>query len=753
MASASSSYVENYPDKVLRCLSKEFGRLKGVVYLDHTAATLYAETQIKWVHDDLLRNIYGNPHSLSSSSKLAHDAIELVRYRILNHFHNPDEYSVVFTSGATAALKLVVESFDWKGSNNMTNLGGEGTAKAAPEDKITNPESEVLKESKSAGNFVYFNESHTSVIGMREVAEFNGASSKSISNSELQKCFSSTSCDPVTSVSSNSLFVYPAQCNFSGVKYPLEWTELTKTGALNCLFPGKPTNWFCFLDAATYVSTNDLNLSEVKPDFVCISFYKIFGYPTGLGALLVKKSSGHVLRKRYFGGGSVLLTMSSKKFHVDKPGLERFEDGTIPFLSILSLHYGFEMLTKLVGSMSNVTIHTFNLAKYFYESLISMRHSNGKPVAKIYCDTKYDNMLTQGNIVNFNILRANGNYVGYGVVLQMANLNKIHLRTGCFCNSGACQRHLGLCDEDILKNFEAGHICGDTMDLINGKPTGSVRISFGYMSTKEDADALLNMIKEHFLENRVEFKHFKEEEVSLDSTKGYKNKLREENSWTESNTNCTKHELSNLEKKIPENLTINKVSLSHIFLYPVKSCGAFQVERWPVGVNGLLYDRQWMIVTSNGVCVTQKIAPSICMIQPKIDLEGELLLLNYPGMQQIALPLHIDNIASIPDSSLCISKVCGKKVQVVDCGDNVAEWLTSAIQIPSLGKLRLQAQNCDSAEFATRKLKNSNLGQTRSLSNQAQFLLINYASVQWLMGKIDQGIEDSLCTEVTQSVH
>ena len=44
--------------------------------------------------------------------------------------------------------------------------------------------------------------------------------------------------------------------------------------------------------------------------------------------------------------------------------------------------------------------------------------------------------------------------------------------------------------------YEAGHVCGDMVDLINGKPTGSVRISFGYMSCQADVDILLQLIRE-----------------------------------------------------------------------------------------------------------------------------------------------------------------------------------------------------------------------------------------------------------------
>ena len=50
------------------------------------------------------------------------------------------------------------------------------------------------------------------------------------------------------------------------------------------------TGWDVLLDAAAFVPTNRLDLSRVHPDFVDISFYKIFGYPTGIGCLLARKA-------------------------------------------------------------------------------------------------------------------------------------------------------------------------------------------------------------------------------------------------------------------------------------------------------------------------------------------------------------------------------------------------------------------------------------------------------------------------------
>lgn len=79
-----------------------------------------------------------------------------------------------------------------------------------------------------------------------------------------------------------SLFVYPAQSNYSGQKYPLQWIHKVHQGQMS-FQRSAPGQWFVLLDAASYVCTSHLDLDLYKPDFVTISFYKMFGFPTGIG--------------------------------------------------------------------------------------------------------------------------------------------------------------------------------------------------------------------------------------------------------------------------------------------------------------------------------------------------------------------------------------------------------------------------------------------------------------------------------------
>jgi selenocysteine lyase/cysteine desulfurase len=49
--------------------------------------------------------------------------------------------------------------------------------------------------------------------------------------------------------------------------------------------------WLVLVDAAALAANTPIDLTKYPADFVVTSFYKIFGYPTGIGALLVRNGS------------------------------------------------------------------------------------------------------------------------------------------------------------------------------------------------------------------------------------------------------------------------------------------------------------------------------------------------------------------------------------------------------------------------------------------------------------------------------
>lgn len=178
------------------------------------------------------------------------------------------------------------------------------------------------------------------------------------------------------------------------------------------------------------------------PDFACLSLYKIFGFPD-LGALVVRKASGHILTlRKYFGGGTVtMISTLSDPWHKSK-GLQApryhihdgLEDGTLPFHSILALGEAIDVHKRLYGSMTTVSKHTSYLLARLYRGLLELRHPNGSSACRIYNENRgsaaFEDPRTQGPVIAFNVVKADGQHVPYAEVEKSANAAGIYIRSG-----------------------------------------------------------------------------------------------------------------------------------------------------------------------------------------------------------------------------------------------------------------------------------------------------------------------------------
>ncbi|KFQ28631.1 Molybdenum cofactor sulfurase, partial [Mesitornis unicolor] len=659
--------------------------------------------------------------------------------RILQHFHTTaEDYTIIFTSGCTAALKLVAEAFPWV---------PEGTK-------------------QPSSRFCYLTDSHTSVVGMRGITASMNVLSVPIKPKEILLSEKNRLPAEEQNCTTPHLFSYPAQSNFSGTKYPLSWIQDIKSGKLCPIkIPGK---WFVLLDAASYVSSSPLDLGVHQADFIPVSFYKIFGFPTGLGALLVNNRIAPLLRKTYFGGGTAAAYLAGEDFYFPRKSIaERFEDGTVSFLDIIALKHGFDVLEKLTGGMEKIKQHTFALARYTYTVLSTLKYSNGAPVVRIYSDTDFSNPDVQGPVINFNVLDENGEVIGFSQVDKMASLYNIHVRTGCFCNTGACQLHLGISNEDIQRNLQAGHVCGDDIDLIDGRPTGSVRISFGYMSSFEDAQTFLKFIittRLSKLDTEISFQSSDTKlttEAVPDDHPSFNyadklspvphisdSKLRNNSSVTKTTVNWQppEAEAESIRAAVSETAVPTcrrggkPITVTNIYLYPIKSCSAFEVTEWPVGNQGLLYDRNWMVVNQNGVCMTQKQEPRLCLVNPSVDLKQNVMVIQAEGMDPISVSLE-ENTGK--EAVISESKVCSHRVKTYDCGEEIAGWFSLFLGRPC----RLIRQSSDMKNRSHQKNAKGLASATSislSLVNEAQYLLINVASILQLKEHISARLEEPL---------
>ncbi|KYQ92443.1 molybdenum cofactor sulfurase [Tieghemostelium lacteum] len=593
-------------------IRKQFPKLDDIVYLDHTSSTLYSSKQMENIQNELNSRIYCNPHSQNPLGIHTRDQIEYIREMILSLFNAPyREYSVVFTSGCTDSLKKVGEYFPW---------------------------------TPTQSTFYYAVESHNSLLGIREYACENQCQFKAIPNLYFKASSNQFTeiCD-IISESSNTedqsynLFAFPAQCNYNGSKYPLELIKRLKS---------KFKNLKILLDVAALVGTSPLDLTEYRPDFVALSFYKMFGYPTGLGALIIKNDCIGLLKKSYFGGGTVNASLAQERFHVprDNP-IQNLEDGTQSFLNIVSLKWGLEILKDL--TMPSIQSHTFSLIRYLYRELSDLCHSNGAPLCQIYTDNHYQSSQGQGATLNLNLLKSDGMIIGFNEVEKIASLNGIFFRTGCFCNPGACHGYLELTKQDVLQQLQDGHVCWDDKDIIDGKPTGSIRLSLGYMSDFSDCWRLVEFLKCHFINDQKNQLLMETKEVMERSTDG--------------------------------EMDSDEITLDEVYVYPVKSCGGFRVtSQWEIVESGLKYDREWTIIDTSGNYLNQKKLPILAQISTVLSVETNQLILSVSEMEPLVIPLDYYPISNSDKIQVCGDKVDGLLYGISDCkviGADCSQWL------------------------------------------------------------------------------
>ena len=425
----------------------EYGRLdrQGQVYLDYTGGGLYAASQLRDHLALLEAGVFGNPHSKNLTSMAMTALVEQARAAVLRYFNaSPEEYTVIFTPNATGALKLVGEAYPFE-----------------PGDK-----------------YLLTFDNHNSVNGLREFARAKGATVTylPIVPPEMRvEADTLAAALQTAGPGRHNLFAYPAQSNFTGVLHPLEW--IAQAQALG---------WQVLLDAAAFAPTNRLDLGAWHPDFVVLSFYKLFGYPTGLGCLLARTSGLSALRRPWFGGGTLTFSSVLGDGHYLTPGSAGFEDGTVNYLGLPAVEIGLRHMEAVGIDLIHTRVTC--LAGWLIDQLLALRHGNGRPLIHLYGPA---HTRQRGATIQVNFVDPAGALWECTVIEQLANAQRISLRAGCHCNPGAREVALGLSQAELAALFQdqAQLTFEQFLQRIAGQTTGALRASLGLATTFADVYA------------------------------------------------------------------------------------------------------------------------------------------------------------------------------------------------------------------------------------------------------------------------
>ncbi|KAM5537953.1 hypothetical protein V8D89_008429 [Ganoderma adspersum] len=465
---AYKAFLKEYPQYqltwILDALRRtDFARLdrSGEAYVDYMGGSLYPESLIQVHANFLQRSILGNTHSVSNSSRLSAACADEARRAVLAFFRAPPGYTVVFTANASGALKLVGEAFPFAAGSTYV-LGADSH----------NSVHGIRQFAASRGAQVAYIES-TDEGGM-DVAE-----AKAVLRQHRPRAGGRASAAP-------SLFALTGQSNISNAKNPLSLIQYAASQG------------FCtLLDAAALAPTSVISLADTPVDAMAVSFYKMFGFPTGVGALIAKESFLARLERPWFAGGTVdvvqapggIVTMSADMH-------ERFEDGTINYLSLPAITDGLRFLSAYLPFLP---LRLSSLTRHLITSLSELRHdSTDTPVVQILSRRPSKDVRTigeqsdAGSVVSLLFLSPSGQMLPNSFVEYAASTHNLSLRTGCMCNPGGAAALLGLRGamarlpaDATLRAFEA-HM---------ERELGVVRLSLGLASDFRDVWRLVEFAK------------------------------------------------------------------------------------------------------------------------------------------------------------------------------------------------------------------------------------------------------------------
>lgn len=403
--------VDNYRKKYMK-------RLENNLYFDYAQHNIYTDIQIRSFIKHLHKNLYGNTHSESPSAKLSSDLVNEMRDHIRKYFgiEKATEYIVIFTYSHAQALKLVAEAFQFNGNSS----------------------------------FLYSTSSSNNILGLRGFATEKGAKVQSFD------------------IKSDTKFDFP-QNTTNLIAFPLvdEFDGSTLSVAkMQKIIKNANSSAATLVDASIYLANHKLDLKETPFSAVAVSFDKMFGYPT-LGAAIINGKFIKTLKKPYFGGGTLVFALpieDHEKLRL-RPS-EKFEDGSLPFLSIAALKNGFQLFDDIdFNQMTSGIRNTFNR---LYKGIKDLKN------VVLYTDQSSE------TIVTFNLIDKSQNIIDYKSVLAAAAAKNITLSGGCMNTPGTCMRSLQKTSEDL-----------------RSKDFGAIRASVGWATSFNDVDEFISFLKNY----------------------------------------------------------------------------------------------------------------------------------------------------------------------------------------------------------------------------------------------------------------
>lgn len=112
-----------------------------------------------------------------------------------------------------------------------------------------------------------------------------------------------------------------------------------------------------------------------------------------------------------------------------------------------------------------------------------------------------------------------------------------------------------------------------------------------------------------------------------------------------------------------------RVTVSQLYVYPVKSCAGVPLENADVGPRGIHHDREFLVVTPAGEFLTQREEPRLALVRPRL-IDGGVQL-DGPNVPTIRVHVQAGRRSHV--------QIWRDSVAADDQGDDVADWFSTVL--------------------------------------------------------------------------
>ncbi|MBS1681032.1 MAG: MOSC domain-containing protein [Bacteroidetes bacterium] len=114
------------------------------------------------------------------------------------------------------------------------------------------------------------------------------------------------------------------------------------------------------------------------------------------------------------------------------------------------------------------------------------------------------------------------------------------------------------------------------------------------------------------------------------------------------------------------------LTLTEIWIYPVKSFGGIRVKSAKLFQKGLEFDRRWMLIDEHNQFMTQRVFPKMAIF--KLSMVGSQFSIHFKN-ESVSLPAQSENTKSIH------ATIWNDEVEVNEVSDELSRWISARLEI------------------------------------------------------------------------